>query len=116
MAKSYTFVAEVESRSRPGKTWTVKRDDSLGLLTCSCPSWIFNHRGNRTCKHTDAVLGMDWGVKMKKTASYILPEGFHFNTLPLNTHRRIMIDSPTPIVETIAGAWDDRQPRRIIID
>ena len=24
-------------------------------LSCNCPSWIYNQRGNRTCKHTDQV-------------------------------------------------------------
>lgn len=27
-------------------------------LSCDCPSWIYNQRGNRTCKHTDIVKNM----------------------------------------------------------
>jgi hypothetical protein len=55
MAKRYSFVASVPSSFNPRKTHDVKMDER-GMLTCDCPIWIFNKRGNRTCKHTDFVL------------------------------------------------------------
>ena len=51
--KVYTIVAEIPGSN--GKTWLVKQD-SFGKLSCNCPIWIFNKRGNRTCKHTDEYL------------------------------------------------------------
>ncbi len=52
--KSYNFIAEVPSKSNPNKRYTIKVD-AAGLFSCNCPSWIFNQRGNRTCKHVDAL-------------------------------------------------------------
>jgi len=52
--KQYNFMAEVPSKSNPNKHYTIKVDES-GLFSCSCPSWIFNTRRNRTCKHIDAL-------------------------------------------------------------
>jgi len=49
----YNFFAEVPS-SNGRRTYTIKVD-SKGLFSCNCPSWIFNQRGNRTCKHIDAL-------------------------------------------------------------
>ncbi len=49
----YNFIAEVPSSSGR-KNYTIKVDGS-GLFSCNCPSWIFNQRGNRTCKHIDAL-------------------------------------------------------------
>lgn len=52
--KYYNFVTEVQSKSNPDKSYTVKmRDD--GVLTCNCPAWIYNIRRDRTCKHVDEV-------------------------------------------------------------
>ena len=51
----YNFVAEVQSESNPDKTYTVKMKPD-GLLTCNCPSWIFNQRHDRTCKHIDRIV------------------------------------------------------------
>ncbi|MFA7101364.1 MAG: hypothetical protein WC196_06500 [Bacilli bacterium] len=53
MSKLYNFFAEVPSSSG-NRTYTIKVDEN-GLFSCSCPSWIFNQRGNRTCKHIDAL-------------------------------------------------------------
>ena len=48
---TYKIVEEFPRSDGKGN-WTVKlRDD--GVLTCGCPIWIFNRRGDRTCKHTD---------------------------------------------------------------
>jgi len=52
--KQYNFMTEVPSKSNPNKHYTIKVDES-GLFSCSCPSWIFNTRRNRTCKHIDAL-------------------------------------------------------------
>jgi len=40
-----------------GKEYRVKYKKYKGrwILSCNCPAWIFNHSGNRTCKHTKAV-------------------------------------------------------------
>lgn len=53
MASRYLLVAKVESQSEPGKSRQVKTDGDR--LTCSCGGWVFNHRGDRTCRHTDYV-------------------------------------------------------------
>lgn len=54
----YTEVRRFPSESTAGKEYTVKlRDD--GVLTCDCPTWVFNRKhdaaGNRTCKHIQMV-------------------------------------------------------------
>jgi hypothetical protein len=52
--KEYNFICEVRSHSNPNKFYTIKVDGN-GLFSCNCPSWIFNQRGNRTCKHIDEL-------------------------------------------------------------
>ena len=49
-----------KSNSDPKKTYQVKYKKYNGkyILSCNCPVWIFNHRKNRTCKHTDEVVEM----------------------------------------------------------
>jgi len=32
-----------------------KKYNGKWILSCNCPAWIFNHSGDRTCKHTKAV-------------------------------------------------------------
>ena len=51
---TYTEVATFPS-SKGDKVYTVKLNQQTGRLSCDCPAWIFNHRGDRTCKHTDRV-------------------------------------------------------------
>ena len=48
----------VESFTDSSKAYLVKRFERGGqqLMGCSCPAWKFNHSGDRTCKHTAAVL------------------------------------------------------------
>jgi len=75
----YNFFAEVPSSSGR-RNYTIKVDQN-GLFSCNCPSWIYNQRGNRTCKHIDAlrrdgltvdgqgrlIMGVDashWGQKV----------------------------------------------------
>lgn len=50
----YNFVTTIQSKSNPKKFYTIKMKDN-GLLTCNCPSWVYNQRGNRTCKHIDEL-------------------------------------------------------------
>lgn len=47
----YVYVATVHSMSDPDKEYTLKTDAATGQLTCNCPAWIFNHGGDRVCKH-----------------------------------------------------------------
>ena len=68
----YNFVAEVQSKSNRSKSYTIKmRED--GLLTCNCPSWIFNQRGNRTCKHVDEIISR--GFSADQRGKYIVGTG-----------------------------------------
>ena len=62
--KHYNFVAEVQSSSNPNKNYTIKMTID-GLLTCNCPSWIYNQRGNRTCKHVDQVIRAGFSADSK---------------------------------------------------
>ena len=66
--KQYNFMAEVPSKSNPSKHYTIKVDEN-GLFSCNCPSWIFNTRRNRTCKHIDALRGE--GITMNGTGRII---------------------------------------------
>jgi len=50
----FRTAATIHSFTDPEKKYKLKVT-SDGKLTCNCPSWIFNQRGDRTCKHTDAV-------------------------------------------------------------
>ena len=49
-----------KSNSDPKKMYQVKYKKYNGkyILSCSCPVWIFNHRKDRTCKHTDEIVEM----------------------------------------------------------
>lgn len=51
---TYNFVTEIKSKSSGRVYWIKMKND--GLLTCNCPSWIYNQRGDRTCKHIDEVI------------------------------------------------------------
>lgn len=55
--KVYVEVGQFPSKSSPGKYYTVKISPSDGEYTCNCPQWIFNKRNDRTCKHTDVLIG-----------------------------------------------------------
>ena len=48
----YRTIARYKSPKRD-KEYTVKLDLQLGRLSCDCPTWIYNKRGNRSCAHTD---------------------------------------------------------------
>ena len=55
---TYTIVTTFDSKSKSGKVYTVKRDQT-GRLSCDCPPWIFNRYGDRTCYHTRSVEVME---------------------------------------------------------
>ena len=57
----YKFMCEVSSDSNPTKCYQIKMKDD-GQLTCNCPSWIFNVRRNRTCKHIDRLRAAGFQV------------------------------------------------------
>jgi len=66
--KQYNFITTIPSKSS-SKEYTIKmRTD--GLLTCNCPSWIYNQRGNRTCKHIDTVIKA--GFVADKSGKFII--------------------------------------------
>ena len=48
------------SKSQPDKYYQVKyqKYNKGYRLSCNCPAWIFDHRKDRTCKHTDQVVEM----------------------------------------------------------
>lgn len=49
-----------KSNSDSKKMYQVKYKKYNGkyILSCSCSVWIFNHRKDRTCKHTDEIVEM----------------------------------------------------------
>jgi len=56
MAKvQYKLRATIRSFTDPKKKYTIKQKEN-GQLTCNCPAWIFNHSGDRKCKHINAIL------------------------------------------------------------
>ena len=55
--KQYEVVGTFPSSSKPSKSYTVKIDPDTEEYTCDCPSWKFNQRKDRTCKHTDLLIG-----------------------------------------------------------
>ena len=52
--KQYRLLATFESRSRLGKVYEVKQDET-GNLSCNCPAWIYKANGRRTCWHVEKV-------------------------------------------------------------
>lgn len=86
-------MAEVPSKSNPNKHYTIKVDES-GLFSCNCPSWIFNTRRNRTCKHIDALR----------------TEG-----MTLDGKGKIIIAVETTLGKKIYGNWQKYSERRIPI-
>ena len=53
MAKQSYRTVTFYASSKGDRYYTVKVNMETGRLSCDCPCWIFNHRGDRTCKHTD---------------------------------------------------------------
>lgn len=50
---TWTYVTDVESDSKPGTYYALKRRDD-GVIGCACVAWRFNKQTPRTCKHIDA--------------------------------------------------------------
>lgn len=60
MAKSfrngdYRLIMAIESSSRPDSWYPVLLNPDTRQVQCTCPAWVFNHRGDRTCQHTDVA-------------------------------------------------------------
>lgn len=67
MAKDMaTVVLEIPSSSDASKVYQIKEKD--GKLSCDCPIWKFNRRGDRTCKHTDMAKAK---LGIKETLEYV---------------------------------------------
>lgn len=56
-AVTWTYVATVESETRPGVRYEIKRAP-CGALGCSCPAYRFV-KGRKSCKHIAALLGVE---------------------------------------------------------
>ncbi len=37
---------------------TVKKLNGSWILSCNCPSWIFNRNGDRRCQHTEHIANL----------------------------------------------------------
>ena len=72
---------EFRSSSNPQKRYRVilngfvNNSERNGMLSCNCPSWVFNQKGDRTCKHTKEImqhlLASDQiGIAIKKERMY----------------------------------------------
>ena len=53
----YEEVGRFPSKSTPAKYYTVQLDSTTGDYSCDCKPWIFNQRKDRTCSHTDKLVG-----------------------------------------------------------
>lgn len=53
-------IKQFQSKSSPGKFYTVK-EDQAGVLYCDCPAWRFKkpNQETRSCKHTEQVLSVE---------------------------------------------------------
>jgi len=48
----YETLKTVESFSKAGKFYSIKRNTETGSVSCNCPAWIFQKGGERKpCKH-----------------------------------------------------------------
>jgi len=56
MKTKFITVREFPSKSSSGKVYTVKQNAETGALGCSCPVWVYDRNGDRTCYHTMKVL------------------------------------------------------------
>lgn len=54
MAHKYRTIASFPSKSKPGKKYLVKQDET-GALSCNCPTWVFMQWGRRDCPHVRIV-------------------------------------------------------------
>lgn len=57
--KKFAFVRRFKSSSSD-RWYTVKLNRETGGLSCNCPGWIFQRRGQpRTCKHLRSLVVAD---------------------------------------------------------
>ena len=71
MKKVYRTIATFDSKSKPGKVYTVKVDEA-GNLSCDCPKWIFSKGGIRDCYHVRVVKSEMKNSRTRKN-SLIVP-------------------------------------------
>lgn len=53
MPRPYYRTVAFYPSSKGERIYTIKVNMATGRLSCDCPCWIFNARGDRTCPHTD---------------------------------------------------------------
>lgn len=53
----WSYVATVASENEPGATYDLSRGDADGQMFCACMAYRFA-RGEKTCKHLQAYLGV----------------------------------------------------------
>lgn len=54
-AHPFEVLKVVESESRPGTTYEIRKSHQDGKTYCTCPAWVFKARkGNGVCKHLAA--------------------------------------------------------------
>lgn len=68
--------------------------DASLRLSCDCPSWMANQRGNRTCKHTDITAGLLAGARLRDARPVSGPP------LSVDTIRAMQ-----PLLQGIQGQW-----------
>jgi len=52
MTHPYEILDTIESSSRPGKFYEIRKSHQDGKTYCTCPNWIFKARkGDGKCKH-----------------------------------------------------------------
>lgn len=55
MSQHHDVLDTVESSSRPGKFYEIRKSHQDGKTYCTCPAWIFKARkGDGICKHIKA--------------------------------------------------------------
>src|SRR3712207_6419358 len=54
----YRLLLAVQSPRDAERWYRVLADNASGALSCDCPAWTFNQRGNRACKHTEFVAAL----------------------------------------------------------
>ena len=68
--------------SQGEKNWTVKRNVDTGKLSCNCPAWIFNKKGDRTCYHT-------LKAELDELHSEVVKEGYRQVTSSLTSTKEL---------------------------
>ena len=85
MSPYFDILEVVESASRPGKTYEIRKSKQDGKTYCTCPAWIFQARkGNGICKHiaayiarvgeTVVVYGIEEFMTLKRSGKLFVPD------------------------------------------